>query len=606
MSSNDDGNVSKMSLLEEVFEQGFAEITRNLLDSLKRFGASSAWSRADDAAKTTVGSILRRWNDGLDEVVRSNPQSLFSAYKNEETLNEVMNETMAVVRPTVSSLCRVLASSLLEGASDAFDVTPDDLDNGVAFERLSRSHRYVAGDVDDDDPSVAASLLAECLRAVKNVSRVCHRLAALHPSADAVRARSTDPTADPTRPLRVAGAAVLYGSLLRAPVAVGVHACHCLFHAAYGAEDAYARAARRAATDAAPDLMRCLADRNATTAFRLPLARIVHRMLGTDFGPSYAAMNAALESIDEEHRGTKKREKEDAPYKLDVQTILVDVLVEIFRTDDEDDKADDTAPPPFPGPPDDRRPEVALEILNVLFVLQPVTSRLANDDVDRATGRPLSDDERRHYRSILTRVGVLLCDLVRLPDADRDERCRRVQLSAVNLLMDAPPDYARYLWSRGAVPPLVALLTTQLDDVDRAETTRKETNARSVPGNAAVKLMPILVVLTRLCSTNAETLRYAQSEVFPNPLADDDDDENETSTTSGKKSLRPADAPKGTLRYRLIRLMTSIDSIVKRCSSELLWTLCNDNANEFVRRTGFGNAVHMLGIKGLMQMPTSD
>lgn len=67
---------------------------------------------------------------------------------------------------------------------------------------------------------------------------------------------------------------------------------------------------------------------------------------------------------------------------------------------------------------------------------------------------------------------------------------------------------------------------------------------------------------------------------------------------------QPLDAPWGSLRWKLIKLMTSNDSNLKRCASELLWTICG-SSDKFVRRTGYGNAVHMLGIKGLVQLPKS-
>lgn len=41
--------------------------------------------------------------------------------------------------------------------------------------------------------------------------------------------------------------------------------------------------------------------------------------------------------------------------------------------------------------------------------------------------------------------------------------------------------------------------------------------------------------------------------------------------------LAPSDAPPGTLRWYLIRLMTSTDSTIKRLSSELLFELCGQD-----------------------------
>lgn len=71
----------------------------------------------------------------------------------------------------------------------------------------------------------------------------------------------------------------------------------------------------------------------------------------------------------------------------------------------------------------------------------------------------------------------------------------------------------------------------------------------------------------------------------------------------GVKNMAPLDSPRGTLRWRLIRLMTWMDSSMKRSPCELLWALCNKNSMQFVLRMGFGNAIHFLGIKGCVNLP---
>ena len=69
------------------------------------------------------------------------------------------------------------------------------------------------------------------------------------------------------------------------------------------------------------------------------------------------------------------------------------------------------------------------------------------------------------------------------------------------------------------------------------------------------------------------------------------------------KNMAPLDAPKGTLRWKLVRLMTWTDSNVKRSACELLWVLCDGDSTQFVLRTGFGNAIHFLGIRGCVNLP---
>jgi len=40
--------------------------------------------------------------------------------------------------------------------------------------------------------------------------------------------------------------------------------------------------------------------------------------------------------------------------------------------------------------------------------------------------------------------------------------------------------------------------------------------------------------------------------------------------------------------------------VLKRYAAEMLYELCDRNTNEFVARTGFGNAVALLQIRGLI------
>eukprot|EP01039_Chlorochromonas_danica_P009546 gene9546-10551_t len=65
-------------------------------------------------------------------------------------------------------------------------------------------------------------------------------------------------------------------------------------------------------------------------------------------------------------------------------------------------------------------------------------------------------------------------------------------------------------------------------------------------------------------------------------------------------SIDPKDCPVNTLRYELINLMTSLDTQIKRIVAEFLFALCQKNVNEFVYRTGFGNSVALLQLKGLV------
>ena len=45
--------------------------------------------------------------------------------------------------------------------------------------------------------------------------------------------------------------------------------------------------------------------------------------------------------------------------------------------------------------------------------------------------------------------------------------------------------------------------------------------------------------------------------------------------------------------------MTSVEGTSKRFIGELLYTLCNKNSNEFIRRCGLGNGIFLLQLKGM-------
>ena len=71
------------------------------------------------------------------------------------------------------------------------------------------------------------------------------------------------------------------------------------------------------------------------------------------------------------------------------------------------------------------------------------------------------------------------------------------------------------------------------------------------------------------------------------------------------KADLPADTPEentevGTLRGGLITLMTAEEPNTKRLSGELLFAICDDNAKEFIQRTGLNRAFYMIWLKEML------
>eukprot|EP01032_Pedospumella_encystans_P019394 gene19394-22046_t len=147
---------------------------------------------------------------------------------------------------------------------------------------------------------------------------------------------------------------------------------------------------------------------------------------------------------------------------------------------------------------------------------------------------------------------------------------------------------------------LVSVLHRQLqqahNEYPAADTGAYSDNCRVMkPVEQCALLSPVLMVLTNLCTHNTTALNAVKSAVFPHaylPLSSAADSNNQA-------KMDPTDVPPGTLRYYLIKLMISLDSQLKRCVAEFLFVLCAEDADEFTARTGFGNAVALLQLKGL-------
>jgi hypothetical protein len=167
---------------------------------------------------------------------------------------------------------------------------------------------------------------------------------------------------------------------------------------------------------------------------------------------------------------------------------------------------------------------------------------------------------------------------------------------------------AENLEERGALAVLVQLL-------------QKALGVSSVCGSADSKanVVPLLMVLTKLASSSTKARASLKSLVFPRTtdLACMSRIEEVISVLPGSQAaagdknldaravrdrqesvMRPADAPPGSLRAAVIALITSIDSHLKRCSSEFLLELCAQNMAEFTSRVGYGNAVYMMHVRG--------
>ena len=148
--------------------------------------------------------------------------------------------------------------------------------------------------------------------------------------------------------------------------------------------------------------------------------------------------------------------------------------------------------------------------------------------------------------------------------------------------------------------------------------------------NASHNVVVVCMVLHRLCSVSDEFRRATKLIVFPEEVDHmivRERQESERATVALLEKTEPSRRQivvenlakqerertmhpergqmtkadfKETLRGRLVSQMTSLNTDVKRVSAELVFLLCDNAQEEFTRRCGFGSAVALLKLKGLI------
>uniref|UniRef100_A0A8C9AFS8 Synembryn n=1 Tax=Prolemur simus TaxID=1328070 RepID=A0A8C9AFS8_PROSS len=94
---------------------------------------------------------------------------------------------------------------------------------------------------------------------------------------------------------------------------------------------------------------------------------------------------------------------------------------------------------------------------------------------------------------------------------------------------------------------------------------------------------PVLSVLTECARRHRPPRKFLKAQVLP-PLRD--------------VKTRPEVGE--LLRNKLVRLMTHLDTDVKRVAAEFLFVLCSESVPRFIKYTGYGNAAGLLAARGLM------
>ena len=396
---------------------------------------------------------------------------------------------------------------------------------------------------------------------------------------------------------------------------LAMHSCTALFHSTYGeAKEPISKLSLREFISSKsniygiPSLARLLLS-STSVQVMLVLIRLVHNLVGSVPG-IMAAIDTQLEAMvdAEKKKNFNAEEKEEMTQQQQAQqqtpptlfSILVSTLAWSIRSN-----------PPFPGKKQnsklDRRSEISIETIRVLFALQ---------NRHQTSFKKVNESNPE----IMTQLGIIMTDILNL--SNHDPRVYECKVTVLILLMDAPREYSHFLQINHCIESLLTILWIQLNEAVI------ENDGRVQDQQSAVSMLPILIVLNKLALENKAIKTIIKNEIFPpereemilaklTAASSDSSSSNSNSNSKGNSSdgdtasspksqhnINPIDAPPSTTRWKLIKLMTWTESNVKRCASEFLWTICEGDSKEFVARTGFGNAVHMLGIRGLVNIPS--
>ncbi|XP_076615522.1 chaperone Ric-8A [Chaetodon auriga] len=218
------------------------------------------------------------------------------------------------------------------------------------------------------------------------------------------------------------------------------------------------------------------------------------------------------------------------------------------------------------------RPPISLEasqrIVEILKILFNITYSAHRQEP--------SEDDAALYRHLVALLRLCLMRKCLLSD-DTDE----LQGHTVNLLSALPLQCLDVLLM---VPPEPGSQQCQGVNMDCVHTLVLFMERRLESGDKIKeKLTPILNLLTESCRAHRETRHYIRKHILP-PLRD--------------VSHRPEEG--STVKSRLIRLMTHLDTDVKHCAADLIFVLCKENVSRFVKYTGYGNAAGLLATRGLL------
>ncbi|XP_010831233.1 PREDICTED: synembryn-A [Bison bison bison] len=208
--------------------------------------------------------------------------------------------------------------------------------------------------------------------------------------------------------------------------------------------------------------------------------------------------------------------------------------------------------------------ERAMEILKVLF-------NITFDPIKRE----VDEEDAALYRHL----GTLLRHCVMLAAAG--DRTEELHGHAVNLLGNLPVKCLDVLLTLEPHEGSLEFLGVNMD-VIRVLLSFMEKRLHQTH-RLKESVAPVLSVLTECARMHRPARKFLKAQVLP-PLRD----------------VRTRPEVGELLRNKLVRLMTHLDTDVKRVAAEFLFVLCSESVPRFIKYTGYGNAAGLLAARGLM------
>lgn len=208
--------------------------------------------------------------------------------------------------------------------------------------------------------------------------------------------------------------------------------------------------------------------------------------------------------------------------------------------------------------------ERAMELLKVLF---NITFDSVKRDVD--------EEDAALYR----RLGTLLRHCVMVAEAG--DRTEEFHGHSVNLLGNLPLNCLDVLLALELKPGSLEFLGVNMDVICALLSFLEKRLHQTHRLKESVA--PVLSVLTECARLHRPARKFLKAQVLP-PLRD----------------VRTRPEVGELLRNKLVRLMTHLDTDVKRVAAEFLFVLCSESVPRFIKYTGYGNAAGLLAARGLM------